>query len=100
MIAIKTADLRQDFKNIADRIIKGEKVLISRPRNENLVILTEQEYNELNAEKRIKALESFRENLKAMREQSVLNGTDNMTMDEINEIVEEVRRERKDREGQ
>ena len=48
MIAIKTADLTQNFKEIADAIFhQGEKVLISRPRNENLVVITEKEYNEL-----------------------------------------------------
>ena len=47
MIAIKTADLTQDFKRVADRIIQGETVLISRPRNENIVMITEKEYNVL-----------------------------------------------------
>jgi len=47
MIAIKTANLTQNFKEIADLIIGGEKILISRPRNKNLVVITEKEYNEL-----------------------------------------------------
>jgi len=47
MIAIKTADLTQNFREIANRIIDGEKVLVSRPKNENLVVITEKEYNEL-----------------------------------------------------
>jgi len=47
MIAIKTADLTQNFKHIADIIMRGEKILVSRPQNENLVILTEKEYNEM-----------------------------------------------------
>ena len=47
MIAIKTADLTQNFKQIADQVIGGEKILVSRPRNENLVVITEREYNEL-----------------------------------------------------
>ena len=47
MIAIKTADLTQNFKQIADQVIGGEKILVSRPKNENLVVITEREYNEL-----------------------------------------------------
>jgi antitoxin YefM len=47
MIAIKTADLTQDFRRIATMITGGEKVIISRPRNENLVIISEKDYNEL-----------------------------------------------------
>jgi len=47
MIAIKTADLTQNFKRIAEIVLGGEKILISRPKNENLVILTEKEYNQM-----------------------------------------------------
>lgn len=47
MIALKTTDIRNNFKKISKIIFTGEKVLISRPRNENLVILSEKEYNEL-----------------------------------------------------
>lgn len=47
MIALKTTDIRNNFKKISTLIFKGEKVLISRPHNENLVILSEKEYNEL-----------------------------------------------------
>ena len=47
VIAIKTADITQNFRHIANLITGGEKVLISRPRNENLVVITEKEYNEL-----------------------------------------------------
>ncbi|MDR3122108.1 MAG: type II toxin-antitoxin system Phd/YefM family antitoxin [Clostridiales bacterium] len=53
VIAIKTADLTQNFKQIADSIVyNGEKVLISRPRNENLVVITEKEYNEMDKARR------------------------------------------------
>ena len=47
MIAIKTANITQNFKEFADLVVGGERVLVSRPRNENLVIITEREYNEL-----------------------------------------------------
>jgi antitoxin YefM len=47
MIAIKTVNLTQNFREIADLVIGGEKVLVSRPKNENLVVITEKEYNEL-----------------------------------------------------
>ena len=52
MIAIKTVDIRNEFKRISDLIHSGEKVLISRPRNENLVIMSEKEYNELEKARR------------------------------------------------
>ena len=52
MIAIKTADLTQNFKQIADMIVNGEQVLISRPKNENLVVITQKEYNALDKMRR------------------------------------------------
>ena len=47
MIALKTMDLRNDFKRVSELVNSGEKILIARPRNENLVVLSEREYNEL-----------------------------------------------------
>ena len=47
MVALRTIDLRNDIKKVGDLVMSGERVLISRPRNENLVILSEKEYNEM-----------------------------------------------------
>jgi len=47
MIALKTVDMRNDFKRVSEIIKNGEKVLISRPHNDNLVVLSENEYNKL-----------------------------------------------------
>lgn len=47
MIVLKTTDIRNDFKKISNLVRTGEKILVSRPHNENLVILSEKEYNEL-----------------------------------------------------
>ena len=47
MIALKSFDMRNDFKKISDLVSSGEKVLISRPRNENFVVISEKEYNKL-----------------------------------------------------
>jgi antitoxin YefM len=97
MIAIKTADLTQDFKRVADRVIQGETVLISRPRNENLVIITEKEYNEFEElrkrSRNIKIAEAFR----ALQEEAVSNGADKMTLDEINEEIAAYRREKREK---
>jgi antitoxin YefM len=47
MIALKTVDIRNDFKRVSDIVSGGEPVLISRPHNNNLVVLSEQTYNDL-----------------------------------------------------
>jgi antitoxin YefM len=52
MIAIKTIDLRNDFKRVSDLVVSGETVLISRPHNQNLVVISETEYNELDKARR------------------------------------------------
>lgn len=52
MIALRAVDIRNDFKKVSKLVSSGERVLISRPRNENLVILSEKEYNELEKSRR------------------------------------------------
>ena len=96
MIAIKTSDVTQDFKNIADRVTGGERVLISRPRNENIIMITEREFNELdklrqkNTDKR-----TLKDVLRDTQEQARINGTSELTMDDIDDIIAEVRQEKK-----
>ncbi len=52
MIALRTIDLRNDLKKVSEIIRSGEKVLIAQPHNENLVVLSEKEYNELEKARR------------------------------------------------
>jgi len=83
MIALRTSDLRNDFKRVSDMVTSGEKVLIARPRNENLVVLSEREYNEL---------EKVRQNTKyyTMLDESTLQvaegKTISFTIDELEAI--------------
>ena len=52
LVALRTIDMRNDFKKVSDLVKSGEKVLIARPHNENLVVLSEKEYNELDKARR------------------------------------------------
>jgi antitoxin YefM len=52
MIALKTVDLRNDFKRVSEIALSGEPVLIARPHNHNLVVLSETEYNALTRARR------------------------------------------------
>ena len=47
MLAVKSMDVRDNFKNLCDRVFNGETLIISRPKNENIVMLSETEYNEM-----------------------------------------------------
>ena len=95
MIAVKTLDVTQDFKNIAERIMKGERILISRPKNENIVMITETEYNQLNKLRENAGTRTLKDVLRETQEQARLNGTSEFTMDDINDIIAEVRQEKK-----
>ena len=47
MLAVKSANVRDNFKEWCDKISQGETVVISRPRNENIYMINEAEYNAL-----------------------------------------------------
>ena len=52
MLAVKSMDVRDNFKNLCDKVFNGETLIISRPKNENVVMLSEREYNEMLKAKR------------------------------------------------
>lgn len=45
MIAVKPTQMRDNFKALCDKVVNGETIIISRPNNENVVVLSEKEYN-------------------------------------------------------
>ncbi len=52
MIAVKSMDVRDNFKSLCDKVFCGETLIISRPKNENIVMVSENEYNELQKTKK------------------------------------------------
>lgn len=52
MLALKSMDVRDNFKSFCDKVFNGETLIISRPKNENVVMLSESEYNEMMKAKR------------------------------------------------
>ena len=52
MLAVKSMDVRENFKSFCDKVFKGETLIISRPKNENVVMMSETEYNEIIKAKR------------------------------------------------
>ncbi len=53
MIVTKVADLRYKQKEYFDKAYEGETVVVSRPKNQNIVIVSEQKYNKLQSDIRI-----------------------------------------------
>ena len=52
MIATKPINLRAHLKNYLDNAFNGEPVIVSRKNNQNVVIVSEREYNDLTKAKR------------------------------------------------
>ncbi len=52
MLAVKSMDVRDNFKDWCNQVINGETLIVSRPKNENVVIVSEKEYNEMQKAKR------------------------------------------------
>ena len=52
MLAVKSMDVRDNFKKVFDKFFNCETLIISRPKNENIVMLSEAEYNEIMKAKR------------------------------------------------
>ena len=52
MLAVKSMDVRENFKSLCDKVFNGETLIVSRPKNENIVMISEAEYNEIIKAKR------------------------------------------------
>ena len=52
MIATKQMDIRANIKRYFDLAFNGEPVIVSRKHNENVVVISEKEYNDLQRAKR------------------------------------------------
>lgn len=52
MLVVKSMDVRDNFKDWCNQVINGETLIVSRPKNENVVIVSEKEYNEMQKAKR------------------------------------------------
>lgn len=47
MIAIKSMEVRKNFRDICASVFGGQTIIISRPKNENVVMMSEKEYESL-----------------------------------------------------
>lgn len=52
MIVTKSVDVRDNFKTLCDQVYHGKTIIISRPRNENVIMISEKVYNDLQKAKR------------------------------------------------
>ncbi len=52
MLVVKSMNVRENFKEWCNKVIAGETIIVSRPKNQNVVIISEAEYNEMMKAKR------------------------------------------------
>ncbi len=52
MLVVKSMNVRENFKEWCNKVIAGETIIVSRPKNKNVVIISEAEYNEMMKAKR------------------------------------------------
>lgn len=83
MIATKPLDLRSNLKKYMDFAFNGEPVVIARPKNENVVMVSEKDYNEL-----MKARQNaeYMERLERSYEQLKKNQTITFSFDEMRDM--------------
>lgn len=86
MLAVKSMDIRDNFKDICDKVFKGEPVVVSRPKNENVVIISESEYNNmLKAKKNAEYLEKLDRSIAQFERGEVVI----KTMEELEQMADE-----------
>lgn len=83
MIATRPLDFRNNLKEYMDFAFHGEPVVIARPKNQNVVMVSEKDYNELvksrrNAEYTARIDRSY--------EQMAKNQTISFSLDELREM--------------
>ena len=83
MITTKPLDLRSNLKKYMDSAFRGELVVISRPKNENVVMVSEKDYSDLI---RAKQNAEYLEHLDRSREQLMKNQTISLSMDDLRDM--------------
>lgn len=74
MLAVKSMDVRDNFKTLCDKVFHGETLIISRPKNENIVMLSENEYNEmLKAKKNAEYLAKLDESYEQLKQEKTIS---------------------------
>lgn len=83
MLAVKSMDVRDNFKDWCNRVVNGETLIVSRPKNENVVIVSEKEYNDMQKAKRNAEYLAM---LDRSREQLDQGKTISLTMEELKDM--------------
>lgn len=85
MLALKAVDVKNNFKNICSQVFNGEIVMLSRPKNQNVVMISEAEYNRLEkARRNLEYLRMLDESDKQLSDGRIVE----KTMDELEAMAD------------
>lgn len=98
MATMRIADVPQNLMNTFIGIFRGKNELTSYPKNENLIVLPEIEYNQLiqkisNMDLAIRA--SMLDDIKDVQQAVINSGEKEMSMEEINAEIKAYRQEKR-----
>lgn len=86
MVAVNSMDVRNNFKDFCDRVFQGETVIVSRRKNENVVMISEAQYNDfLKAKRNSEYLEKLDRSFKQLERGDVVV----KTLDELESMADE-----------
>lgn len=86
MLAVSEKDIIENFSNIQEKIFDGETVIVSNIRKKNVIMLSEEKYNQLEKAERNAAYLAM---LDESREQIKRGDTISFTMEELRAMESE-----------
>lgn len=83
MMTIRANDLHTRFREICNAVLDGDTVIVARPRNENIVLVSETEFNAMMKAKRNA---EYLQKLEVSRQQLREGKTVEISVDEMDEL--------------
>ena len=84
MRSVKAYELREHFKDVCEMVTGGETIIVSRPHSQNIVVISEREYNDMLKNSRN---ESYLRMLDESRRQIAEGKIVTKTIDELEEMT-------------
>ncbi len=86
MIAVKQVDIKANIKKYFDMVFQGEQIIVPRKRNENVIVISEQEYNELQQIKRnVEYMKMINKSMKEAKDGNFIT----KSIEELEEMTDE-----------
>lgn len=86
MIAVKQVDIKANMKKYFDMVFQGEQIIVPRKRNENVIVISEQEYNELQQIKRnVEYMKMINKSMKEAKDGNFIT----KSIEELEEMTDE-----------